>query len=987
MSDRQSGIVAFLFTDVEGSTRLWEADPRAMSAALARHDSLLSDTIASSGGAVFKTAGDAFCAVFPTPATAIHAAVACQRALAVDTAMPGPSLKVRMAMHAGHAEVRDGDYFGPALNRVARLLSIAHGGQIVVSRAVQELARDDLPSELTLRDLGEYALKDLQHPERVFQVVAPDLPADFPPLRTPAQRLRNVPAPTTPLIGREREVSRARALLGLAAPADPGPSTDRAPSQARLLTLTGPGGAGKTRLALHLATELGPEFSDGAAFVPLAAITDPTLIAGAIVDALDPDGSRGEAAGGRLVELLANQHLLLILDNFEQVISAAPLVADLLSRCPRLCIIATSRERLNLRGEQDLALPPLALPRLLPAHPAGSGPTVDLSHALAEMRRSEAVQLFLARARFVHPDFDITADNASAIGEICHRLDGLPLAIELAAARVRTLSPQALLDRFDRRLDVLSRGPRDLPERHQTMRATIAWSFDLLAPVEQQLFARLSVFVGGATLAACAAIAAETAEQDGWHDIEALESLADKSLIQLAADDPPRMSMLETIRDFGLERLAESAELPAIGKRHAEFFLRLAEAAEPLLEGSEQTVWLDRLEHDQANLRAAIGWWRDHGYLDEALRLASALWRFWWLRGDMVEGRRQLDTLLAESGGVSPTLRAKALNGAGVLAESQSDWETAARLHEESLALSRGLGDPRGVAWSLNNLGVVEINQGDLGRAQSLLAECLAVAEQSGDAASIASALTDLGQIAHYQGDLERAAVLWARALAYFRDLGDKSSVARVLNNLGAVALYQHEYERAQSLLAESLELHRGVGDRQGIASTLNNLAPAAAGLQDTETAKRLYLESYTLALEAGNRLHAAIALDNLASLLRQNGDEREARDRFREALLLYCQVGDQEGMVSCLRGLASALIHQGCASEAAVLLGAACGIHGQSDQPLPSTMQENLDALRAELGETAFGAAWETGRSLPVDDLIDRVAHNRHLAPLHLVT
>jgi tetratricopeptide (TPR) repeat protein len=330
--------------------------------------------------------------------------------------------------------------------------------------------------------------------------------------------------------------------------------------------------------------------------------------------------------------------------------------------------------------------------------------------------------------------------------------------------------------------------------------------------------------------------------------------------------------MLETIRDFGFERLAESGELPAIGKRHAEYFLTLAEDSEPLLEGSEQTVWLDRLERDQANFRAAIGWWRDNGHLEEALRLASALWRFWWLRGDMIEGWQLLASLLGEEGDVSPFVRAKALNGAGVLADSQSDWEAAAKLHEESLALSRRLGDLRGVAWSLNNLGVVEINRGDFARALALLEESLHVAEQSSDPASVASALTDLGQVAHYQGNLEGAATFWTRALAYFRDLGDESSVARVLNNLGTVALYQREYERALSLLTESLELHRRIGDRHGIASTLNNLAPATAGLRDTETAKRLYLESYTLALEAGNRLHAAIALDNLASLLHQNG-------------------------------------------------------------------------------------------------------------------
>ena len=863
MSDYQPEIVTFLFTDVEGSTRLWETQPRAMSVALARHDALLHAAIESSGGTVFKTVGDAFCSAFGAAEAAIQAAVTGQRALAAEPPQAVGLLKVRMAIHAGPAERRAGDYFGPPLNRVARLLATAHGEQIVVSRTAGELARDRLPPDLTLRDLGAHALKDLQQAEHVLQVLAPGLRADFPSLRTPQRFLQNVPHPATPLIGREREIAAARAIFGLSPAATINSETEHPTSwqTARLLTLTGPGGAGKTRLSLHLAVELGAEFSDGAAFVPLADVTNPALVPAAIASVLDISDTSGESPREAIIAHLRDRHLLLILDNLEQVMGAASLVSDLLAACSRLRILATSRERLGLRAEQELPIPPLALPRL-PRKAATSelhGDDEEATAAIDDIRRSEAVRLFVNRAQTVKPGFDVTSDNAAALVEICSRLDGLPLAIELAAARVRLLSPQALLNRFDRRLDVLDRGPRDLPARQQTMRDTIAWSYDLLDPAEQLLFSRLSVFAGGATLEAAEAVAIDL-PLDSCElmdlevvDLEVLESLADKSLVQLVGDEP-RMTMFQTIRDYGQERLAESPERHIIGQRHAEYFLALAEEVEKLLAGGEQTRWLDRLDQEQPNLRAAVDWLSSQGQEEAALRLAGALWKFWWLRGDPSEGRQTLESLLTQATSAAPAVRAKALNGAGVLAESQGDWETATRLHQESLEIFRTIGDQQGVAWSLNNLGVVAIDLGDFDRAQTLLEENLAVSEKANDKAGIATALTDLGLIAHHNHDYDQATALWIRSLALFRALGDESHVARALNNLGTIAMQRGEYERAHALLTESLEIHRSVGDRQAIASTLNNLADTTSNLGDPETAMGLFRESHRLAIEGGNR-------------------------------------------------------------------------------------------------------------------------------------
>jgi predicted ATPase len=885
-----------------------------------------------------------------------------------------------MAIHAGHPEQRGDDYFGPPLNRVARLLASAHGGQILVSRAAGALAGEQLPPETKLRDLGEHALKDLRQAERVFQVMAPGLQTEFPPLRTPELLLRNVPRPATPLIGRAEEIARIREIFGLA-PED-GVSSAVGPAGARLVTLTGPGGAGKTRLSLHLAATLGVEFADGAVFVALAAITDPALVPVEIAGALELGESGGESPRDLVVESLRDRHLLLILDNYEQVMGASELVADLLAHCPRLHVVVTSRERLNVRGEVDLPLPPLGLPEM-PRRTASDAPGGVESLSLDEVRRSEAVRLFVERARAAQPAFDVTAENATAIVEICRRLDGLPLAIELAAARARLLPPGALLDRLDRRLDLLSRGNRDLPARQKTMRDTIAWSYDLLDPPEQRLFSRVSVFVGGATLDAVATVAGDEREVDTF---DLVESLADKSLLRLVVEgDEPRVMMLQTIRDYGLERLDASGEREATRKRHAELFLALAEEAEPLLEGREQTRWLDRLDGDQDNLRAAIGWLRESGLTDEALRLGGALWRFWWLRGDMGEGRGQLEALLREPDGVSPAVRAKALNGAGVLAESQGDWETAARFHQESLEISRGLGDLPGVAWSLNNLGVVAMNQGDIARARSLLEENLAVAEQAGDASSVATALMDLGQIERVEGDPEQASALLTRSLALFRELGNESQIARALTNLGAAACERGESERALTLFTESLTRHRDVGDRLGIAGTLNNLAAVERNFGNQETAMRLYLESHVLALEAGNQLYAAIAMENLAALTRSQGDIATAELRYREALLLYHAVGDMEGIITCLGGLALAAADHGENREAVTLLGFVSTASDQQGVPAPGEIEEAVRVLREKLSVGEFEEAWARGLALSIDEAIDwaanRDAHGLRLA------
>src|SRR5215213_10113162 len=654
MSSLPTGTVTFLFTDIEGSTKLWERSPQAMQRALARHDQILRDAVEERGGYVFKTVGDAFCCVFSTAPVALEASLFAQRTLLSKEGWPeetGP-LRVRMALHAGSTEERDGDYFGPPVDRVARLLSAAHGAQVLLSLTAQELVRDQLPAGAALMNLGEHRLKDLFRPERVFQLIAPGLPSEFPPLRTLEAKLNNLPLQPTPLVGRVREVEEVAERLRS--------------DQVRLLTLTGPGGTGKTRLALQAGADLLDEFDDGVFFVALAAITDRALVAPTVVRAIGLTERRNQPPEELLKGFLRDRQTLLLLDNFEQVLESAPLLAELLSSAPNLKILITSRTPLRLYGEHEFPVPPLSLP-----DPSSLA-------TLESLTQYGAVRLFVERAKAVKPDFSLTQANAPAVAEICARLDGLPLAIELAAARIKLLPPQAMLSRLGNRLKLLTGGARNLPQRQRTLRGAIEWSYELLDEGEKVLFGRLSVFSGGNTLEAVEAVC--DAEGDFPMDVfEGVSSLLDNSLLQQKEgfDGEPRFAMLETIREYASERLEDSSDAEAARHAHAEYFLALAEEAEPMLWGAEDAAWLDRLEHEHDNMRAALSWSIEHEEAELALRLGGALRWYWYMEGYYGEGRRWLEAALGKDWGVAAEARARALEGVGWLANVQGDLDRA----------------------------------------------------------------------------------------------------------------------------------------------------------------------------------------------------------------------------------------------------------------------------------------------------------------------
>jgi predicted ATPase/DNA-binding XRE family transcriptional regulator len=739
-------------------------------------------------------------------------------------------------------------------------------------RSVAGLTQEELAERagLSVRAIGdlERGTKTRPHQDTV-EMLADGLglgPADRAQLEAAVDRRRGpavhadrtvsrppfaVPAALTPLLGRERDQAQVLQLLHR--------------QGIRLLTLTGAGGVGKTRLALHIASMLQDDFADGVIVVPLASIRDPDLVLPSIAGALQVQQADDEPLVACLTYHLREEQMLLVLDNFEQVADAAPLLVELLASCSKLAMLVTSRVRLHVRGEQEVEVPPLALPD--PAR----------LHSADVLRQSPAVALFLSQVRTVKPDFQVTDDGLRVLAEICRRLDGLPLAIELAAARVKVLAPPALLARLHHRLEVLTGGPRDVPMRQQTMRNTIAWSYDLLEAAEQALFRRLSIFLGGFTLEATQAIC-QLPGGDELNGLEGLSSLVEKHLllVEEQEDGEPRLGMLETVREYGLESLNMSGERQAIQRAHAAYFLSVAEAAEPHLMGREQAVWMSQLEREHDNLRAVLTWARDAGESEIGLRLARALWFFWIVHGYLSEGRGWFESMLALGQGNTTVevvrWRGRALWAAGVLAVVQCDYRSATARLTEGLALFRRVGDNVGIASTFNGLGRVAQEQGDYERAVALYEESIALARAANHQRGVAMVLSNLGQVARMLGDQSRAVAILEESRVIFRELEHAWGLARAQAMLGTVLGDQHAYERAEGLLRESLALCWTLGDKTGVAICLEGLATIACARGRREHAVRLSAAAATLreSLASPSPPHERDRYEHTLSLLRE---------------------------------------------------------------------------------------------------------------------
>ena len=951
MSALPAETVTFLFTDIEGSARLWEAHPDAMSAALARHDALMRTAIEARAGHVFKTMGDAFCAAFHTAPDALSAALSAQEALHAEI-WPEPAIiKVRMALYSGPAEARDGDYFGQSLNRVSRLLNAGHGGQTLLSQTTEELTRDALPPLVTLLNMGEHRLRDLSQPETIFQAQRPALPAVFPPLKS-LNMPNNLPLQLTSFIGRAKEMADVKNLL----------------DTTRLLTLTGGGGGGKTRLSLEVAADALEHFPDGVWLAELAPLSDAALVPQTVASVLRLPERTGQTITQTLTDHLKEKKLLLLLDNCEHLLTAcAHLTEALLRSCPNVKILASSREGLGIAGEQTYRVPSLSLPDL--RQPV----TVE------SVGQYEAARLFIDRALLSKTEFSVTRQNAAALASVCHRLDGIPLAIELAAARVRSLAVEEINVRLDNRFRLLTGGSKTALPRQQTLRAAMDWSYDLLKMQERLMLARLSVFVGGWTLEAAENVCAgESSLGEGIEDWEALDlltSLVDKSLVVAETQaGATRYRLLETVREYACDLLTRSEKLQAVSAKQRDYFLTLAEEARPKLRGAEQAHWLALLEEEHDNLRQALTFCLEEPDGGESgLRLGAALQQFWITRGHLNEGRESLSLALAHPAAQDYTKsRAEALNGAGVLAYRQGDYPAARSLHQESLEIRLELGDRQGMAASYGNLGNVAFEQGDYAQARALQEKRLEIGRELGDRQGNAASLGNLGNVAYKQGDYALAQTRFEESLALQRETGDKRGIAISLLNLGLLAYEQGDYTAARALYGESLAMKRESGDRQGIAISLFNLGSIASDQGDYALAHSLQEESLSLRRELGDRQGVAASLGNLGLLACRQADYDLARSLQKESLSLRREIGDRHGMAGSLEALASLALLENNAERAARLWGAASRLREVLGAPLPPHVRERYagetSAAREALTPADFAACWEAGRALTLE-------------------
>jgi predicted ATPase/class 3 adenylate cyclase len=856
------GTVTFLFTDIEGSTAIGEVlGPDRFGDVLARHRELLRAAVEPGGGIEVLSIGDGLFCVFTSAPMAVAAAVAAQRAIAAEPWPDEAPIRVRMGLHTGEGWLDpDGSYVGLDVNRAARIGAAGHGGQVLLSDATRSVVAERLPTGVRLRDLGEHRLKDLQ-PQRLLDVVIDELSSDFPPIRSLDARPNNLPTQLTSFVGRERELAEVLDLLG----------------RTRLLTLTGPGGTGKTRLSLQLAASAADRFADGVFFVALEPVRERSLVAptiGAVFGLVETPGTSAEA---QLAAHLANREVLLVLDNFEQVVDAGPIVAELLRAAPRIRVVVTSRAPLRVSGEQEYPVPGMPTPpdladlsvlarENLPAGLRAPGPEPEM------LERYEAVRLFVARASAVRPDFRLTRENATVVAAICARLQGMPLAIELATARLRLLSPDAILIRLAQQLDLLAAGARDLPDRQRTLRGAIAWSYDLLDDDLRRLLDRLSVFVGGFGLPAAEAVGGDP----GIDVLGGLEALVDQSLVLTEMGTAePRFRLLDTIREYAAEMLDARGEAGEIERRHGATFLAIVRTALAELSGTEQRAWLDRLDADHANLRAALVRATERGDRETALDLGFLLWRFWQKRGHLNEARQRLEALEADPRMAGDATRwARLQEALGGVAYWQGRRADAERHYDAALGHWEVSGDPLEIANALYNrsfadvIGIADdggrtLDPSELAEIEAAtrqrLAKALELYRSNGDRHGEANVLWAIGTGEYFLERLEEAEATFVEARESFAATGDRTMEAWALHMLGSTLLKRGKADEARAALQIALRIFHDAGDTAGITLLLDDLSAVAVASGDAPAGARLRGAARRLEAETGTQLAGLI--------------------------------------------------------------------------------------------------------------------------------
>lgn len=918
MDHRPSGTITFLFSDIEASTDRWEKKAEQMEVAFRRQETIIRASMSEYGGYVYKMIGDAFQVAFDTALQALLAAQSAQIALQSEPWGDLGQLKVRMALHTGVVEERGDDYVGPLLNRAARLMQVAHGGQVLLSQATYELLRDLLPEGIYLRDLGEHRLKDLARREHIYQVIASDLEADFPPLRTLDSYPNNLPLQLSSFIGRMREMEEVHRKL----------------ADSRLVTLIGPGGTGKSRIALQVAADLTDQFNDGVWVVDFTTLTDPGLVSQSVASVLSIREEGQRPLKETLKEKIGENKLLLVLDNCEHLIEACAHLADsLLRACPGLRILATSREALRIGGEVTNLVWPMETPD------PQNLPAIEI------LSQYDAVRLFIERSIAVSPDFTVDDTSAPVVAEICYRLDGIPLAIELAAARVGAISVEMILDRLDDRFRLLSKGERTVLPRHQTLSAVIDWSYDLLSEGERSLFERLGVFTGGWTLEAAEYLCCSEG-RDRWDILELSTSLVDKSLVQVdRSEEEVRYRMLETVRQYAWQKVSAVDEVQGIRSQYISYYLKIAEEGEKKSYWGGDTMQPKRLAKDFDNFRTALSWsFEDvETYGEQGLRLAGALWIVWWTFGYLNEGRDWLERAveLDTIGGVP---RAKALTNLGCIAWQQGDYQIAGAYTEESITIYRDQVDEdrQGLANAIHIRGHVVFDQQDYSLARSLFEESLTIYRQLKDQENICLLVSDLGKVDYHEGDYQSARIRYEECLGIAREREDLTNTAVNLLRIGDISRLERDYESAAAFYEESLEIVRDMEWNLELASNLHKLGYIA----------------------------------------RFRGEFRKSAQLFCDSLTMQQTMGNKQGVIECLVGFAGLATVSNRPQEAVRLFAAAEKHLSAIGAPLGpadlAEMERDLSIVKDKMGSNEFSHAWSIGRRYSMEQAI---AHAKDIA------
>ncbi len=1000
-TNRPTGTVTFLFTDIEGSTQLWEDHPELMKHAFTRQEAILREATTRQDGYPYKMIGDAFQIAFSTAPQAMTAALEAQRGLQTEP-WGEVELRVRMALHTGVTEERrdelGDDYVGPALNRLGRLIGVGYGGQVLLSQATADLVRDSLPPGVELKDLGERRLRDLTRAEHIYQLVAPDLPANFPPLKTLDVCLHNLPVQLTSFIGREKERVEVKRLLGVN----------------RLVTLVGSGGSGKTRLALEVASDLSGEYPQGVWFADLSGLNDPAMVPQIVASMYGLQETAGQPLLSTVVSYLKSRQSLLVLDNCEHLLETCAQLADnLLRACPNLKILATSRAPLHISGEWTWMLNPLSLPNL------------DRSEEDSGLFGYEAIRLFTERAQAVQPSFRLNPDNVKAVARICVQLDGLPLAIELAAARVRMFTVEVIASHLSQTLELSTGVNRAAQTRQRTLRGAIEWSYQLLSSDEQILFRRLSVFAGSFTLEA-----AEIVTKSKFRDIKItsekttslmvsqppdflnlLTQLIDQSLVLVEGE---RYRLLETIREYAHLQLHASAETEFYHQRHAAYFMTLAEQQDPEYALDRLEPHPDRLKEDLPNLRNALAFYRENGDIEAGLQMAGALWRFWRVGGFHAEGTRWLEGFL-NSGKGSILGRARALIRAGCIVIHTGDYWRANRYFVEGLELANQVNHQWSIAFALcnmhdiyyailynqiptdelfekilaraqatNNLWLIAFalchaigfgtNQEDRVRDAKHLQESLAIARSLQDPWLIAYILLYYGVFQTSMGELDQARVYREECLTINRALGDCLSIAHVLLALADTAYQQGDYAAVYNYLEERLEMERCIENRYGIGRSLNTLGNVACQLGNYPCAREKYMESLALFQEVGSHWDIANQESSLGMLAIRRGQYSEANSWLKRGLRRYIEVKESREVTGSLLSFAHLALRVN-QPLVAVRLFAYCAENGfpiafnllgtQAGWFQPVESRHALCEVEAALDPLEFSTNWQAGQLL----------------------